>query len=80
MATPDEFIRHAWDEEGLIGANPFWGRFWDSPASEEQRSLLLQARRAHARTASVWPHLGNFGMIHADLVPENLLIEGTRCA
>lgn len=75
---PNEFTRHAWDEEGLIGANPFWGRFWELDLlSPEQRALLQHAReearldlRRYGRT------LGNFGMIHADLVPENLLLDG----
>ncbi|WP_166358511.1 phosphotransferase enzyme family protein [Pseudomonas akapageensis] len=77
---PDEFIRHAWDEEGLIGANPFWGRFWElASLTDEQRSLLLQARRmARIDLRKYGRTLDNFGMIHADLVPENLLIEGTR--
>ncbi|WCM53791.1 phosphotransferase [Pseudomonas sp. WJP1] len=77
---PDEFIRHAWDEEGLIGANPFWGRFWElQQLSDEQRDLLQQARRAARKDLRQYGrHLGNFGMIHADLVPENLLIEGPR--
>ena len=75
---PNEFTRHAWDEEGLIGATPFWGRFWELDLlSPEQRALLQHAReearldlRRYGRT------LGNFGMIHADLVPENLLLDG----
>jgi Ser/Thr protein kinase RdoA (MazF antagonist) len=77
---PDEFVRHAWDEEGLIGANPFWGRFWElQQLSDEQRDLLQQARRAARKDLRQYGrHLGNFGMIHADLVPENLLIEGPR--
>jgi Ser/Thr protein kinase RdoA (MazF antagonist) len=77
---PDEFERHAWDEDGLIGANPFWGRFWElEQLSEDQRDLLQQARRAARRDLRQYGrHLGNFGMIHADLVPENLLIEGPR--
>ena len=77
---PDEFVRHAWDEEGLIGANPFWGRFWElGQLSAEQRDLLQEARRAARRDLRQYGrHLGNFGMIHADLVPENLLIEGPR--
>ena len=77
---PDEFVRHAWDEDGLIGANPFWGRFWElEPLSAEQRDLLQEARRAARRDLRQYGrHLGNFGMIHADLVPENLLIEGPR--
>ncbi|MGE8063619.1 phosphotransferase enzyme family protein [Pseudomonas sp. NPDC089569] len=77
---PDEFVRHAWDEDGLIGANPFWGRFWElEQLSDEQRELLQQARRSARRDLRQYGrHLGNFGMIHADLVPENLLIEGPR--
>ncbi|MCW8278484.1 phosphotransferase [Pseudomonas sp. PCH199] len=77
---PDEFIRHAWDEEGLIGANPFWGRFWElDQLSDNQRDLLLQARRQARRDLRQYGrHLHNFGMIHADLVPENLLIEGPQ--
>ncbi|WP_419710081.1 phosphotransferase enzyme family protein [Pseudomonas sp. NFX224] len=77
---PDEFVRHAWDEEGLIGANPFWGRFWElAQLSDEQRDLLQQARRTARKDLRQYGrHLGNFGMIHADLVPENLLIEGPQ--
>jgi Ser/Thr protein kinase RdoA (MazF antagonist) len=77
---PDEFVRHAWDEEGLIGANPFWGRFWElEHLGDEQRDLLQQARRTARRDLRQYGrHLGNFGMIHADLVPENLLIEGPQ--
>ncbi|MBV6821862.1 phosphotransferase enzyme family protein [Pseudomonas sp. PD9R] len=77
---PDEFVRHAWDEDGLIGASPFWGRFWDlEQLSDEQRDLLLEARRAARKDLRQYGRqLGNFGMIHADLVPENLLIEGPQ--
>ena len=77
---PDEFVRHAWDEEGLIGANPFWGRFWElEQLSDEQRELLQLARRTARKDLRQYGrHLGNFGMIHADLVPENLLIEGPQ--
>jgi Ser/Thr protein kinase RdoA (MazF antagonist) len=77
---PDEFVRHAWDEDGLIGANPFWGRFWElEQLTDEQRALLQQARRTARRDLRQYGrHLHNFGMIHADLVPENLLIEGAR--
>ncbi|MNZ32663.1 homoserine kinase [compost metagenome] len=76
----DDFHRHAWDEEGLIGHQPFWGRFWEFEGlTGEQRELLLELRRAaridlrrYGRT------LDNYGMIHADLVPENLLLDDTR--
>ncbi|MNL33793.1 homoserine kinase [compost metagenome] len=47
--------------------------------NEEQRELLQQARRRALRDLRQYGrHLDNFGMIHADLVPENLLIEGAN--
>lgn len=77
---PDEFVRHAWDEDGLLGHQPFWGRFWDLAAlSAEQRELLIKARRAARLDLRRYGrHLGNYGMIHADLVPENLLVDGSQ--
>lgn len=77
---PDEFIRHAWDEEGLIGSQPFWGRFWDLQAlTGEQRELLLLARRAARNDLRRYGrNRANYGMIHADFVPENLLVEGAK--
>lgn len=75
---PNEFTRHAWDEEGLIGANPFWGRYWELDLlTAEQRDLLQSARQEARHDLRRYSrHLHNFGMIHADLVPENLLLEG----
>lgn len=47
--------------------------------NEEQRELVQQARRRALRDLRQYGrHLDNFGMIHADLVPENLLIEGAN--
>ena len=31
---PDGFTRHAWDVDGLTGAEPFWGRFWELPGTQ----------------------------------------------
>ncbi|WP_010487432.1 phosphotransferase enzyme family protein [Pseudomonas sp. S9] len=77
---PDEFVRHAWDEEGLIGHQPFWGRFWELDAlTTDQRQLLLAARRrARIDLRRYGRNLSNFGMIHADLVPENLLLDKAK--
>jgi Ser/Thr protein kinase RdoA (MazF antagonist) len=74
--VPPAFSRHAWDEDGLVGERPFWGRFWELPAlTGEQRQVLLGA------TSTVREHLRAFGkskdrygVIHADLLPENLLV------
>lgn len=75
---PNEFFRHAWDEEGLIGTEPFWGPFWELELLTEQQKDLVQRVRLRARAdlRAYGRTQDNFGMIHADFVPENLLWDG----
>ncbi len=77
---PHGFRRHAWDAAGLAGEQPLWGRFWELQAlSPEQRSLLVRARAAIAgELAAYTMRSDRYGLIHADLVPENLLVDGDR--
>ena len=77
---PTGFCRHAWDTDGLMGEQPFWGRFWELAAlTPGQRSLLVRARsKIAAELGAYGTHADRFGLIHADLVPENLLIDGNR--
>ena len=76
---PAGFQRHSWDTEGLVGERPLWGRFWELAAlTKAQRSLLLAARERvrtgiAAFAASADPH-ETYSLIHADFVPENLLL------
>lgn len=72
---PKGFTRHAWDAEGLVGEHPLWGRFWELDAlSRGQRDLLLRAgERARSDLLSIGQDPGIYGLIHADLVPENVL-------
>ena len=80
MIIPQGFTRHAWDEDGLVGDDPLWGRFWQTQGlSDAQRNLLQQARSsAFADLRTLGKHEGNYGLIHADFVPENLLNEDGR--
>ena len=75
-STPAGFTRHSWDAAGLVGEEPFWGRFWElTSLSPENRKLILRARAAAAEKLAQLPKTpAHFGMIHADLVPENILI------
>lgn len=75
---PDNFKRHSWDIEGLVGDNPFWGPFWELDSlTKEQKTLLIQAKeQARKDLAAFGKNAENFSMIHADFVPENLLVEG----
>ena len=70
-SPPVGFIRHAWDAAGLVGEDPFWGRFWElTLLSPEQRELIITARVTVAQKLAQLPKTrGHFGMIHADLVP-----------
>ncbi len=73
---PKGFIRQAWDEDGLLGAQPIWGRFENLPAlTPEAIRQLGQARdRARAELIAFGKNEDRFGLIHADLLPQNVLV------
>ena len=72
---PSGFSRPTWD---LVGDQPLWGRFWDNPhLTQEQRKRFLQFRDT-ARGAIDTMDQPDFGLIHADLVPDNVLIDGNQ--
>lgn len=77
---PPGFTRHAWDAAGLMGEHPYWGRFWELEAlSDAERTLLLRARdriRLDLEALERSPRV--YGLIHADFVPENILVDGAR--
>lgn len=72
---PAGFRRPAWDAAGLLGERPLWGRFWEHPAlTREQRRLVLAARRKlHEALLGYGQSSRRYGLIHADLHPDNLL-------
>ena len=74
---PPGFTRHAWDEEGLLGDQPLWGRFWELAALDADQRRKLQAAREKARTelAAYGKGVDRYGLIHADPLPENFLVE-----
>jgi len=75
---PEGFVRHRWDAGGLVGDQPLWGRFWELEALDEsQRRLLMAARTAVAgELADFGSGPDRYVLIHADLVPENILVNG----
>jgi Ser/Thr protein kinase RdoA (MazF antagonist) len=77
---PPDFRRHAWDREGLVGEQPLWGRFWELAAlTDAQRTLLVHARAMMGEDLeALGTGTDHYGLIHADLVPENVLIDGDR--
>lgn len=77
---PAGFRRHAWDIAGLMGEQPLWGRFWELDAlTPDQRAFFLDVReRIKADLAAYGTAPDRYGLIHADLVPENIIADGER--
>jgi len=78
LTLPAGFNRPRWDAEGLVGKAPFWGRFWDHPAlSPDEAATALRARDLlRERLADAGP----IGLIHADVLRENVLVSGPSLA
>ena len=72
------FARDAWDLDGLIGTTPLWG---DPRAlaelSTSDTGILARGIAALRHDLDEYGvHPGNFGLIHADFTPENILTRG----
>ncbi len=80
IALPSDFTRHSWDDAALLGPDPLWGRFWELPALTADQRDLLQAARTQAATelASYGKAPDRYGMIHADLIRDNVIEDGAR--
>ncbi len=70
--------RHAWDHDGLVGDNPLWGQFWQLEAlDQQQRKKILEIKHAVSEGLKAYGQSDeNYGLIHADMVPENVMING----
>ena len=75
---PKDFKRHSFDTDGLLGSKPFWGRFWEAQnATTSEREKLSLIRNNITESLSKLPKdINSFGMIHADLHSQNVLIQG----
>ncbi|NTJ67847.1 homoserine kinase [Agrobacterium rhizogenes] len=76
---PERFRRPAWDTDGLVGEKPLWGRFWDCRGLSSESTIALSALRHELRRALANADNQNldYGLIHADLVRENIFLTGT---
>jgi Ser/Thr protein kinase RdoA (MazF antagonist) len=78
LTLPVWFTRPAWDVEGLTGERPFWGRFWEHPALTAAETGVLREARAFLRGHLQALEAPDMGPIHADVLRENVLVDGTR--
>jgi Ser/Thr protein kinase RdoA (MazF antagonist) len=75
---PAAFTRHALDADGFMGSTPHWGPFWDHKGlSAGERELMLDTRaRLHEALARLDRQPALYSMIHADMHPGNVLVDG----
>lgn len=77
---PENFERPVLDIAALVGEDPAWGRFWENPSlTTQEAELLLRARaRLQQQLKNFEPSVGDFGLIHADALRENVMVhDGT---
>jgi Ser/Thr protein kinase RdoA (MazF antagonist) len=77
---PAGFTRHALDSDGLMGDAPHWGPFWEHGSlTAAERRLLLDVRdRMHEKLSRLSRDPAGYSLIHADMHPGNILVDGDR--
>jgi Ser/Thr protein kinase RdoA (MazF antagonist) len=78
LTLPPWFTRAAWDMDGLVGENPFSGRFWEHPLLRPDETVALCAARDALRGFLDQMLNPDIGPIHADVLRENILVDGTH--
>jgi len=75
---PPNFTRRTWDQEGFLGDDPLWGRFWENPALKpDEVKYLLETREIALDALTKYRKGGaDFGLIHADALRENVFRDG----
>ena len=73
---PRGFRRHSWTTADMVGPTCRWGRWQDVSFTVAERCLLASAERAALATIADVPRTPtDWGLIHADLRPSNLMID-----
>ena len=80
LILPADFNRPRWDIPGLVGEQPFWGRFWEHPelTRAEADHMLIARAFLQDRLQKYHTEGGDFGPIHADVLRENVLVDDDR--
>lgn len=80
--VPARFRRPLLDAGGLLGEEPVWGRFWESRLlSDGERRRVIEARdRMRGALDRYGRRPETFSVIHSDLHPGNLVLDGARLA
>ena len=75
-APPPGFRRHSWSTADMVGPTCRWGRWQDVRFTAAERRLLESAERSALATVADAPRTpADWGLIHADLRPSNIMID-----
>lgn len=79
---PPGFTLQRLDLDGLLGKEPFWGRFWEheNVTAAEERLLRNVRERLRDKLGEYGVRGDNFSVIHADLHPDNIVYDGEDLA
>lgn len=72
---PRQLTRSHWDRAGLLGKQALWGSYQQHPQITQSQHDILDAASARAEAhLRACENTLDYGLIHADLVRENILI------
>lgn len=79
-SVPEHFKRHSFDVDGFTGENPFWGRYWETPAlTTKERQDLKSFRKLLQQILHKFGSMNDaYSLIHADLHPHNVIVNEER--
>jgi Ser/Thr protein kinase RdoA (MazF antagonist) len=77
---PTGFRRPRWDYETMLGSRGHWGRWQDGLGigAEELRQLGRLQSTIASQLGAFGEDPARFGLVHADIRPANLLVDGGR--
>lgn len=73
----EKFKRFTWDIEDTLSENARWGHFllFDGLDEEDKKLFCLAAEKIKKKLTAYGRNVHNYGLIHADLHSENLLVD-----
>lgn len=71
----EDFIRHSWTLADMVGENARWGDWRNARLSADELALFEEAESAALAVAESLPRgSSDWGVIHADLRPSNIML------
>lgn len=74
MVAPTGLPRPDWRAQAFCGDAPLWGRYWENPGLTAPEAALLRTARDTARDRLSAIPAAQTGLIHADVLMENVLL------